>query len=235
MKANYLPSLARHHCRLDTRRSRVASYPVRFCVPSRRDSRAGLATGYQTGACAGGSTNRPAAWRIDKTHSELTFQIRHFMSRVRGTFRDWKGTVTLPDVAKWENAAIDVEIQTPSIFTDNERRDADLRSSNFFAADSFPTITFKSTRIERTGDAAKIFGDLTIRGVTKAVVLDGHFLGLQNNTNGSQRLGFEATTTVNRLDYGVKWNRAVEGGGMMLGDDVKIEIAIEAVRQQSRS
>jgi polyisoprenoid-binding protein YceI len=177
----------------------------------------------------------PSAWRIDKTHSELTFQIRHFMSRVRGTFRDWKGTVTLPDVAKWENAAIDVEIQTPSIFTDNERRDADLRSSNFFAADSFPTITFKSMRIERTGDAAKIFGDLTIRGVTKPVVLDGRYLGLQNNANGSQRLGFEATTTVNRLDYGVKWNRAVEGGGVMLGDDVKIEIAIEAVRQAARS
>ena len=176
----------------------------------------------------------PAAWRVDKTHSELTFQIRHFMSRVRGTYRDWRGTVNLPDPAKWENAGINVEIQTASIFTDNERRDADLRSSNFFSADSFPTITFKSTRIERNGDAGKIFGDLTIRGVTKPVVLDGRFLGLQSNANGSQRLGFEATTTINRLDYGVKWNRAVEGGGVMLGDEVKIDIAIEAVRQPAR-
>jgi polyisoprenoid-binding protein YceI len=131
------------------------------------------------------------------------------MSRVRGTFRDWKGTVTMPDPARWETASIDVEIQTASVFTDNERRDADLRSSNFFAADSFPTITFTSTRIERTGDAAKIYGNLTIRGVTKPVVLDGRFLGLQSATGG-QRLGFEASTTVNRLDYGVKWNRAVE-------------------------
>ena len=177
----------------------------------------------------------PNAWRIDKTHSELTYQIRHFMSRVRGTFRDWKGTVTLPDAAKWESAAIDVQIQTASVFTDNERRDNDLRSSNFFAADSFPMITFKSTRIERNGDAAKIYGDLTIRGVTKPVVLDGKFLGLQNSQNGAQRLGFEASTTINRLDYGVKWNRAVEGGGVMLGDDVKIDIFIEALKPQQRS
>jgi len=185
-------------------------------------------------ALAGAPTD-PSAWRIDKTHSELTFQIRHFMSRVRGTFRDWKGSVSLPDPAKWESAAIDVEIQTRSVFTDNDRRDADLRSSNFFAADSFPTITFKSTKLERNGDAAKIYGDLTIRGVTKPVVLDGHFLGLQNTANGAQRLGFEASTTVNRLDYGVKWNRAVEGGGMMLGDDVKIDIAVEATHQPARS
>ena len=177
----------------------------------------------------------PNAWRIDKNHSELSYQIRHFMSRVRGTFRDWKGTITLADAAKWETAAIDVQIQTASIFTDNERRDADLRSSNFFAADSFPTITFKSTRIERNGDAGKIYGDLTIRGVTKPVVLDGKFLGLQSSQNGAQRLGFEATTTINRLDYGVKWNRAAEGGGVMLGDDVKIDIFIEALKPQQRS
>ena len=176
----------------------------------------------------------PAAWRIDKTHSELTFQIRHFMSRVRGTFRDWRGTVMLPDPSRWESATIDVEIQSASVFTDNDRRDADLRSSNFFAADSFPTITFKSTRIERNGDAAKIAGNLTIRGVTKPVILEGHFLGIQS-VNGGQRLGFEASTTVNRLDYGVKWNRVVEGGGMMLGDEVKIEIAIEATHQPPRS
>jgi polyisoprenoid-binding protein YceI len=186
-------------------------------------------------AILAGAPADPNAWRIDKTHSELTFQIRHFMSRVRGTFRDWKGTVNIPDPTKWETASVDVEIQTASVFTDNDRRDADLRSSNFFAADSFPTIAFKSTRIERTGDAAKIYGDLTIRGVTKPVVLEGHFLGLQNSANGAQRLGFDAGTMVNRLDYGVKWNRAVEGGGMMLGDDVKIEIAVEVIHQPPRT
>jgi polyisoprenoid-binding protein YceI len=186
-------------------------------------------------ASLAGAPADPTAWRIDKTHSELTFQIRHFMSRVRGTFRDWKGTISLPDPSKWETAGINVEINTASVFTDNDRRDADLRSSNFFAADSFATMTFKSTRIERNGDGAKIYGDLTIRGVTKSVVLDGHFLGLQSNANGAQRLGFEASTTVNRLDYGVKWNRAVEGGGMMLGDEGKIDIAIEATHQPART
>ena len=189
----------------------------------------------QSAPMPAGTSVDPAAWRIDKTHSELTFQIRHFMSRVRGTFRDWKGTITLPDAAKWDGAGISVDITTASVFTDNDRRDADLRSSNFFAADSFPTIAFRSTKIERSGEAAKTFGDLTIRGVTKPVVLDGHFLGLQGAGNGAQRLGFEASTTVNRLDYGVKWNRAVEGGGMMLGDDVRIDIAIEAVHQSPRS
>jgi len=181
-------------------------------------------------AAQAGRPTDPAVWTIDKTHSELSFQIRHFMSKVRGTFRDWKGTVNLADPARWETASIDVAIQTASIFTDNDRRDADLRSANFFLADSFPVLTFKSTKVERTGDAAKIYGDLTIKGVTKPVVLEGRFLGLQKNSNGSERLGVEATTTINRLDYGVTWNRAVEGGGAMLGDDVKIELAIEAVR-----
>jgi polyisoprenoid-binding protein YceI len=174
----------------------------------------------------------PAAWRIDKAHSELTFQIRHFMGRVRGTFRDWSGTIVVADRAKWETASVDVAIQTASIFTDNDRRDADLRSGNFFAADSFPVITFKSTGIERRGDEAKIHGDLTIRGVTRPVVLDGRFLGLGSFPNNSERVGFEATTTINRLDYGVKWNRLVEGAGMTLGDDVKIDVTIEATRRR---
>jgi polyisoprenoid-binding protein YceI len=173
----------------------------------------------------------PANWQIDKTHSGVQFQIRHFVSKVRGTFKDWKGTVTA-DPDAWQNGSIDVQIATTSIFTDNERRDAHLRSPDFFAADSFPTITFKSTHIERKGNDAKIHGNLTIRGVTKPVVLDGSFTGLMKSAQGD-RVGFEASTTVNRLDYGVKWNRAAEAGGAMLGDEVKIEINIEAVRAKS--
>jgi polyisoprenoid-binding protein YceI len=175
----------------------------------------------------------PNVWRIDKSHSELTFQIRHFMGRVRGTFRDWSGAITVADPQQWENGSVDVAIQTASIFTDHERRDEDLRSGNFFAADSFPVITFKSTRIERQGDAAKVHGNLTIRGVTRPVVLDGRFLGLSTFPNNFERVGFEATTTINRLDYGVSWNRLVEGAGMTLGDDVKIDITIEASRRRA--
>lgn len=173
----------------------------------------------------------PAVWNIDPVHSGVSFQIRHFVSRVRGRFKDFKGSI-VADPDAWQSAVIDVEIATASISTDNDRRDADLRSNNFFAADSFPTITFRSTRIERKGDDAKIYGNLTIRGVTKPIVLDGHFGGVMHTPMGD-RVGFEATTTVNRLDYGVKWNRAVEAGGAMLGDEVKIEIAVEAVRAKS--
>ena len=170
----------------------------------------------------------PSVWSIDNTHSGVGFQIRHFVSKVRGKFKDVKGTITA-DESAWQNASVDVEIATASISTDNDRRDTHLRSNDFFAADSFPTIRFKSTRIERSGDSAKIHGDLTIRGVTRPVVLEGTMTGIMKSAQGD-RVGFEASTTVNRLDYGVKWNRAAEAGGAMLGDEVKIEINIEAVR-----
>jgi polyisoprenoid-binding protein YceI len=170
----------------------------------------------------------PVVWQIDNAHSNVGFTIRHFVSRVRGSFKDVKGTI-IADESAWQDAMIDVEIATASITTSQDRRDAHLRSPDFFAADSFPTIRFKSTRIERSGNDAKIHGMLTMRGVSRPVVLDGTFTGLMKSAQGD-RIGFEATTTVNRVDYGVKWNRAAEGGGAMLGDEVKVEIAIEAVR-----
>lgn len=172
----------------------------------------------------------PNVWTIDKSHSELGFRIRHFMSRVSGTFRDWQGTVTVDDTARWENGAVAVTIQAASIFTDNDRRDADLRSPNFFAADSFPTIAFRSTRIERSGGKARIHGELTMRGVTRPVILEGEFLGLQR-TGSVLRAGFAASTTINRLDYGITWNRVVEGGGVTLGDDVAIDMTIAVVKR----
>ena len=172
----------------------------------------------------------PSVWIIDNTHSGVGFQIRHFVSKVRGKFKDVKGTITA-DEGDWQHGSVDVEIATASISTDNDRRDAHLRSPDFFAADSFPTIRFRSTRIERSGDNAKVYGDVTIRGVTRPVVLDGTMTGIMKSAQGD-RVGFEASTTINRLDYGVKWNRAAEAGGAMLGDEVKIEINIEAVRSK---
>ena len=178
---------------------------------------------------------QPAAftnvWAIDKAHSEMTFNIRHIVSRVRGTFREWEGSIAIPNPNHWDQgSSVDVTIKTASIFTDNERRDAHLRTGDFFLADSFPTITFKSTKIERDGDKAKIHGNLTIRGVTKPVVLEGEFLGAQGDQ--LQRIGFEASTKINRLDYGVAWNRALEGGGVTLGDEVTIELSIAAIRRR---
>lgn len=170
----------------------------------------------------------PSEWRIDPAHSEVTFRIRHFVTKVRGRFTVVSGTITT-DAAAWENAAVAVEIRTASISTDNARRDAHLRSPDFFAADSFPIITFRSTRIERRGDAGKIHGLLTMRGVTKPVVLDGTFNGIARTPDG-ERAGFEAATTIDRTAFGVTWNRAAEGGGAMLGDEVEVEISVEAVR-----
>jgi polyisoprenoid-binding protein YceI len=186
----------------------------------------------------GGSTPAAAApvaaagvhtWSIDPSHSEISFRIRHLMSRVSGSFDKWTGSITA-DPANWAGGAVDVTIQTASIDTRQERRDADLRSPSFFAADSFPTITFKSRRVDVKGDSLHIQGDLTMRGVTKPVTLDGEFLGIQGQA-GRRKIGFTAHTRVNRLDYGVRWNRVVEGGGALLGDDVDIDIAVEANEQ----
>lgn len=168
-----------------------------------------------------------ATYRIDVGHSDITFRIRHMVSRVTGTFNEWAGTITT-DSAGWDRAAVEVTVQAASIDTRHDRRDNDLRSANFFDVARHPTITFRSRTVEARGRQLTITGDLTIRGVTRAVVLEGEYLG---STGGArERLGFSATATINRVDFGVAWNRALEGGGMLLGDDVEIAINIEAVR-----
>lgn len=170
-------------------------------------------------------------WKIDVAHSEVTFRVRHFMSRVSGTFTDWSGTIQA-DPTNWAAGAVEVSINVASIDTRQERRDADLRSGRFFNADSFPTITFVSTSVTQQGDSLTVAGDLTMRGVTKPVVLKGVVLGVMPGER--PRAGFEVTTTVNRIDYGVLYNRVLEGGGTMLGDDVEIRINVEAVRQPAQ-
>ncbi len=167
-------------------------------------------------------------YRIDPVHSELTFRIRHLVGRVSGGFDEWGGSISA-DTANWANSSVLVEIKTASINTKQPNRDTDLRSAKFFAADSFPTIIFKSTRIERQGDNVKLIGDLTMRGHTKTVTLSGKFLGATKDPK-SQRVGFDVSTTINRQDYGVAWNKVVETG-MYLGDDVEISATIEAIRQ----
>lgn len=178
-----------------------------------------------TEAQAPGPDSLPV-WQIDASHSDISFRIRHFMSRVRGTFTQWSGTIT-GDPADWSGGSVTVTIQAASIDTRQERRDADLRSDNFFDVAKYPTITFQSTKVEMQDSTIRISGDLTIRGVTRPVVLEGTYLGLMAGSR--PRIGFDARTTINRVDYGVTWNRVVEGGGVMLGDDVEIEIGIEAL------
>ena len=169
-------------------------------------------------------------WSIDVAHSEVNFRIRHFMSRVSGTFTDWSGTIQ-GDPANWSGGSVTATINVASVDTRQERRDADLRSGRFFAVDSFPTMTFVSRSVVQKGDSLTVSGDLTMRGVTKPVVLKGMVLGVMPGER--PRAGFEVTTTLNRLDYGVMYNRVLEGGGTMLGDDVEIRINVEALRQPS--
>ncbi|HEU5051233.1 MAG TPA: YceI family protein [Gemmatimonadales bacterium] len=170
-----------------------------------------------------------ASYRIDVGHSELTFRIRHLMSKVNGTFGEWSGTITA-DPADWSTGSVSVTIKAASIDTRHARRDEDLRSANFFDVTNHPEITFRSTGVEVEGTQITLRGDLTMRGVTKPVVLTGEFLGRQGAGGPRERIGFSASGTLNRTDFGIVWNRAVEGGGVLLGDEVELVIGVEAVR-----
>ena len=177
---------------------------------------------------AGVAASDTMKWRIDVSHSELTFRIRHLVSRVNGTFREWSGTIT-GDPADWsKDGAVEVTIQTASIDTRSERRDTHLRSPDFFDAANHPTITFTSRSVRTEGAQLIIEGDLTMRGVTKPVTLTGEVIEVAGG-----RAGFSAQTKINRLDFGVSYNRGVEGGGVLLGDEVTIDLVIAAVRQKT--
>lgn len=126
---------------------------------------------------------------------------------------------------------MEVTIQTGSIDTNNERRDTHLRSADFFDAANHPAITFRSRKVEVRGEKIRVAGDLTIRDVTRPVVLAGELVGAGPDAQGKQRIGFEASTTINRHDFGVSWNNAVESGGLLLGDDVEISMVVAAVQQ----
>lgn len=168
------------------------------------------------------------SWRIDPGHSELTFSIRHMVSRVRGQFNRWSGYI-VGDLSDWQNAVVNVTIDAATVDTNHERRDADLRGKDHFEVETYPTITFRSTKIERNGDRLRMTGDLTMRGVTKPVVLEGELTGTAQE-RGRTRVGFEVSGVINRKDYGFVWNRAVEAGGWLLGDEVKIDISLAAVK-----
>jgi polyisoprenoid-binding protein YceI len=171
----------------------------------------------------------PSTWKIDPTHSELSFTIRHMVSKVRGQFDVWTGTI-VADPSDWSTASVEVVAQTSTIDTNNERRDADLRSDNHFDADANPTVTFRSTKVTRlAGDSITVAGNLTIHGISRLVVLRGHFNGM-TGALGKRRAGFDAETTINRKDFNMNWNRIVEGSAMV-GDEVRIEIDIAAVEQ----
>ena len=166
---------------------------------------------------------------VDKAHSEATFQVRHMMSKVSGKFDDFSGKMNL-DRAKPSNSSVEFNIKTASVDTGNADRDKHLQTADFFDAAKNPEITFKSTSIAPTKkkDVYAVTGDLTMRGVTKRVTIPVEFNGFGKDPWGNERAGFSLTTTVNRKDYGINWNKALDNGGFLLSDDVTINVNLEA-------
>lgn len=166
-----------------------------------------------------------ATYEVDPVHSTVGFSIRHFVTQVPGKFNEFEGTIVY-DPENIAASRVDFTIQAASIDTDNERRDNHLKSEDFFAVEQHPTLTFKSKKVAGSGEKLQVTGDLTIRGVTKEVTVPVEVLG----TMGT-KAGFATEFEVDRLAYGVTWNRAVEGGGSILGDEVKVRIDVEANEQ----
>lgn len=178
----------------------------------------------------------PVTYTIDKPHTEVGFDVRHFFSKVHGRFNDFQGTIVFDEQ---DPAKISVEASavTASVSTDNEKRDGHLKTADFFDAEKFPTLTFKSTKVTAAGkNKYKVAGDLTLRGVTKPVVFDVDFLGAGSVGVGGQswgiKAGFVATTTINRKDFGINWNKQLDNGGLMLADEVTLTLNIEANQVQ---
>jgi polyisoprenoid-binding protein YceI len=169
---------------------------------------------------------------IDKAHSEAVFQVRHLITKVRGRFTDFEGAI-LFDEAQPDVSSVNVTIRTASIDTSQPDRDTHLRSDDFFGAEANPTITFQSIRVARNGKAGvfDVTGTLTMRGIPKEITLPVTYLGAAKDPWGKERAGFETEITVNRKDYGLNWNAALETGGFLVGDDVKINLSIQAVAQ----
>lgn len=172
-----------------------------------------------------------AVYEIDKAHSSIGFTVRHLgISKVSGTFSDYNVRLEIdPDDLRSMSARARIDVA--SVNTGNADRDADLRSENFFDAAVHPEIRFESTGVEEVdGKRFKLAGDLTIRGVTKPVVLDGEILGTTTGPMGKERVGLEASTTIDRRDFDLTWNRLTEAGGVIVGHDVTIVLAVEATR-----
>ena len=175
------------------------------------------------------STDR---WQIDSSHSSIHFSVRHLViAKARGQFTRWSGTVEAPG-SDFARGSLSVVIDASSIDTGVADRDAHLRSADFFDAEQYPEITFTSTGVTAAGDdRLRVSGALTIKGITRDVVLDVEVLGQAKDPWGNERAAFSATTAIDRRDFGLTWNQVLETGGVMVGERIDITIDIEAVRQ----
>ncbi len=174
-----------------------------------------------------------ATYRVDPAHSSVTFRVRHLFSSVTGRFSSFSGKIVY-DEQQPTKSSVEGEIDAASIDTNVKKRDDHLRSADFFDVAKYPKLAFQSsgvTDIDPSGKKGKMNGTLTMHGVSKPVVLEVSFLGKGNDPNGKTRAGFHATTTVDRKEFGLTWNKAMETGGVLVGDEVTIEIDAEGVEE----
>jgi polyisoprenoid-binding protein YceI len=169
-------------------------------------------------------------YMIDPVHSSVGFSIRHLLiSNVRGDFTEFSGTIDFDEV-DITKSSVDVNIKTFSIDTDNTDRDKHLASADFFDGEKFPEITFKSSKIEKSERGLTLTGMLTMHGVTKEVIIPFEFIGKVMGPMGKERLGFEGSALLDRKEFGITWNKTLDEGGLALGNEVKVELNIEAVK-----
>lgn len=169
-----------------------------------------------------------ANWTVDQTHSSVGFEVKHMMvSKVKGHFDSYTANVEAVDLTDLTTAAIEFKFDVASINTNNEDRDTHLKSADFFDVENSESIDFKSTNILKDGDDYKVTGDLTIKGVTKSATFDVEFGGKGLNPWGVEVYGFEAETKINREEFGLTWNTALETGGVLVGKDVKVKVELE--------
>lgn len=167
------------------------------------------------------------SYALDPAHSEVTFQVRHLITKVSGRFSSFAGTIQFDDAAPAQSS-VSVTVQTASIDTNQSDRDAHLRSDDFFSVERFPTMTFVSRSITPAGGHFDVAGDLTIRDITRQVVFPVTYLGTARDPWGNDKLAFESALTINRKDFGLTWNAALETGGVLVGEDVKISLNLQA-------
>jgi polyisoprenoid-binding protein YceI len=178
---------------------------------------------------APGATTK-TTWKLDPSHTLVEFSAKHLMiTTVKGRITDVEGTIVM-DEKNPRNSSVEATLKAVSIDTRTEQRDQHLRSADFLNVELFPEIKFRSTRIEGDKDSFKLTGDLTIRDVTRPITLDIRFEGQQTDPWGGERVGFSGSGKIDRRDFGLTWNQALETGGVVVGNEVKISLEVEAVK-----
>jgi polyisoprenoid-binding protein YceI len=167
-------------------------------------------------------------WTIDPAHTEVAFTVRHLMSKVRGTFKTFEGSIVVGDDVLSSSAQATIDLS--SVDTGAPQRDDHLRSSDFFDAATQPTMTFRSTQLRSNGESLVAVGDLTVKGVTREVELAVELLGVGTDAYGNERIGLEATGVISRKDFGVDFNVPLDGGKLLIGDAVTISLTVQAIR-----